>query len=134
MKSRTTILAIGLSLGLLNAAPVMADEFSKQDVYDWYKEYLAVVRKGDKLFHKALGDNSVSCDQCHPNATNTHPETYSKFQNQLGKVATLHEMINWCIRNTADGQDLAADDPDMIALQAYIAYERRGVRLDPGKH
>jgi thiosulfate dehydrogenase len=134
MKSRTIIIAIGLSLGLLNAAPAMADEFSKQDVYDWYKEYLAVVRKGDKLFHKALGDNSVSCDQCHPNATNTHPETYPKFQNQLGKVATLHEMINWCIRNTADGQDLAADDPDMIALQAYIAYERRGVRLDPGKH
>jgi thiosulfate dehydrogenase len=29
---------------------------------------------------------------------------------------------------------MAADDPRMIALQAYIAHERRGVELEPGKH
>jgi len=29
---------------------------------------------------------------------------------------------------------LALDDPKMIALQAYIMQERRGVALAPGKH
>jgi thiosulfate dehydrogenase len=76
----------------------------------------------------------VSCDQCHPNASNTHPETYPKFQKQIGKVVTLFEMLNWCIQNPLEGKTLAADDPKMVALQAYITYERRGVKLDPGKH
>lgn len=79
-------------------------------------------------------NNGVVCAQCHPNAANTHPETYPKFQKQLGKVSMMWEMINWCIRNPLQGEDLAADDPVMIALQAYIAQEREGQALTPGKH
>jgi thiosulfate dehydrogenase len=43
-------------------------------------------------------------------------------------------MINWCLKNPLEGQPLAADDPKMIAIQAYITHERRGVKLEPGKH
>ncbi len=123
-----------LLAGFFSSTGVSADEFTGKDVEEWYRQYLTVVEKGEKLFHSALGTNSVSCDQCHPNAANTHPETYPKFQKQLGKVATIFEMINWCIRNPAEGQPLAANDPDMIALIAYITHERRGVTLEPGKH
>jgi len=38
------------------------------------------------------------------------------------------------MKQSAGGQPLAADDPKMIALQAHVAYERRGVKLEPGKH
>ena len=94
-----------------------------------------VVKQGRSLWtDPVLGTNGVACAQCHPNAANTHPETYPKFQKQLGKVVPIWEMINWCIRNPLDGKDLAADDPKMVALQAYILYERRGVKLAPGKH
>jgi len=93
-----------------------------------------VVTKGDKLFHSALGKNQVSCDQCHPNAANTHPETYPKFQQQIGRVVSLFEMVNWCIENPLEGDPLLADDPKMVALLSYIHYERRGVPLAPGKH
>ena len=31
-------------------------------------------------------------------------------------------------------QQLAADDPKMIALISYATWERRGVKLEPGKH
>ena len=62
------------------------------------------------------------------------PETYPKFQKQLGKVANLWEMVNWCLRNPLEGEPLAADDPQMMAMLAYIAFERRGVKLEPGKH
>jgi thiosulfate dehydrogenase len=81
-----------------------------------------------------LGTNGVTCAQCHPNAADTHPETYPKFQKQLGRVVLLWEMINWCLRNPLEGKALAPDDRGMIALQAYMTYERRGVPLDPGKH
>jgi len=43
-------------------------------------------------------------------------------------------MINWCIQNPLEGETLVFDDPRLIALEAYIAWERRGVPLAPGKH
>ena len=116
-------------------SPSFADNFTQSDVDRWQLEYESVVREGERLFHGGLGNsNAVSCDQCHPNATNTHPETYPKFQQQLGKVAPQWEMINWCIMNPLESDPLAANDPKMTALQAYINHERRGVPMAPGKH
>ena len=117
------------------ASPVQADEFDDEDLERWQMEYEVVVDEGEKLFHGGLGNrNTVSCDQCHPNGANTHPETYPKFQQQLGRVAALWEMINWCLQNPLETDMLAADDPKMIALQAYITEERKGAELEPGKH
>jgi len=124
-----------VSFGLLGSAPVYSDNFTQDDLDRWQAEYMSTVEKGEKLFHGGLNSkNTVSCDQCHPNASNIHPETYPKFQQQLGKVAVLGEMINWCIMNPLESEPLALDDPDMVDLQAYIHYERRGVPLAPGKH
>lgn len=81
-----------------------------------------------------LGTNGVVGAQCHPNGANTHPETYPKFQKQLGKVAQMWEMVNWCIRNPLEGKLLAADNPDMIAIVTNMTHERRGQELAPGKH
>ncbi len=128
---RTTIL-----LGaLLLAAPAAADEFTEADLKRWQAEFQTVVKRGREAFtDPKLGSNGVVCAQCHPNAANTHPETYPKFQKQLGRVAELWEMVNWCIQNPLEGEPLAADDPRMIALLAYINWERRGAKLAPGKH
>ena len=120
---------------LMVLSPASADPFTQADLDRWQSEYQTVVNEGEGLFHGGLGNaNSVSCDQCHPNAANTHPETYPKFQQQLGKVTQQWEMINWCIMNPLESDPLAADDPKMIALQAYINHERRGVPMAPGKH
>jgi len=122
-----TVAAIGVSL--------QADEFTDTDVERWQNEYMSVVSDGRALWGSPeLGTNGVACGQCHPNAANTHPETYPKFQQQLGRVIALREMINWCLMNPLEGETLALDDPRMIALEAYITYERRGVPIDPGKH
>jgi len=115
--------------------PAQADEFDQADLDRWQQEYMSVVEQGEKLFHGGLGNrNTVSCDQCHPNGANTHPETYPKFQQQIGRVVVLGEMINWCIMNPLEGAALALDDSSMVALQAYIHQERRGRELAPGKH
>ncbi len=118
----------------LSVSAAMGDEFTKEDLKQWESEFMASVKQGDKLFHSSLGRNTVSCDMCHPNAANTHPETYPKFQKQLGRVVGLRDMINWCIINPLEGDALKPDDPKMVALEAYITYERRGVKLAPGKH
>ncbi|MFZ2063469.1 MAG: hypothetical protein WAU82_20845, partial [Candidatus Binatus sp.] len=76
----------------------------------------------------------VSCDMCHPDASNTHPETYPKYQVQLQKVALLRDMIDWCIENPVKGKALDPNDPKLRALEAYILAQRKGVPLDYGKH
>lgn len=137
MKHAKQVLVVGIiiALGMVWLSSARTDEFTEDDLKRWEQEYLAVVNEGDMLFHSGkLGGNTVSCDQCHPNATNTHPETYPKFQKQIGKVVSLFEMINWCIQNPLEGKPLAADDPKMTALLSYITFERRGVQLNPGKH
>jgi phosphonate transport system substrate-binding protein len=81
---------------------------------------MSVVAKGRELWTSpALGTNKVACAQCHPNGANTHPETYPKFQQQLGRVIALREMINWCIQQPLEGKPLALDDPKMVALEAW---------------
>lgn len=112
-----------------------ADEFTAVDEKRWEEQFQAVAKQGRDLWTSpSLGTNGLVCAQCHPNAANTHPETYPKFQKQLGKVAALWEMVNWCIRNPLQGAPLDAADLKMIALQAYIHWERRGAVLAPGKH
>lgn len=135
MRNRKINALVLTLVGLGGALPLSADEFTQTDLQRWEGQYMQVVKEGRSLWtDAALGTNGVACAQCHPNAANTHPETYPKFQKQLGKVAPMWEMINWCIRNPLEGKELAADSPKMTALQAYVTYERRGVKLAPGKH
>jgi len=133
ISSVSHVAAVALTLCVGSA--VWADDFTEQDLKEWQAAYDSVVQRGRAVFtDPKLGSNGVVCGQCHPNAANTHPETYPKFQKQLGRVAPLWEMINWCIVNPLEGENLAPDDPRMTALQAYITHERRGVALTPGKH
>jgi len=133
-KNIISILLLSCLLGFISVNST-ADEFSKQDLTLWKSEYMVSVKKGREVFtDPKLGENGVVCAQCHPNAANTHPETYPKFQKQLGKVAQMWEMVNWCIQNPLEGEALSADDPRMSAMLAYITHERRGRRLRPGKH
>ena len=109
---------------------------SAQDAQVWDNETYKAAVYGSSVFHSAdeLGSEiAVSCDMCHPRAANTHPETYPKFQPQLGRVALLRDMINWCIEHPVRGRVLAADDPKMRALEAYILAQRKGVPLDYGR-
>jgi thiosulfate dehydrogenase len=111
--------------------------FSERDQAIWLDATDAFIHEGDRIFHDAKelgGTIGVSCDMCHPNASNTHPETYPKFQVQFGRVALLRDMINWCIENPVRGKPLHDDDPRLKALEAYILAQRKGVALDYGKH
>lgn len=120
---------------VIAATQVRADEVKKDDIVRWEKEFLTVAQKGRALWTDGkLGTNGVACAQCHPNAANTHPETYPKFQQQLGRVAALRDMINWCLMNPLEGKALAFDDAKMVAIEAYVTSERKGVALAPGKH
>ena len=112
-------------------------KYTKRDLLLWARETEKFVVEGSRIFHSAklLGSEvSVSCDMCHPHAANTHPETYPKYQVQMGRVALLRDMIHWCIDNPVRGTHLEADDPRMRALEAYIQAQRSGTVMSYGKH
>jgi thiosulfate dehydrogenase len=127
-------------------APIGSQPKTQNDVYGgytsreqkiWAEETKKFIDLGNQIFHdaKALGGTvSISCDMCHPNGANTHPETYPKFQVQLGRVALLRDMINWCVENPVKGKPFADDDRRLRALEAYILAQRKGVALEYGKH
>ena len=111
--------------------------YSSRDEFIWQQEYDKFVAEGNRIFHdaKAFGGTvGISCDMCHPNAANTHAETYPKYQVQLQRVALLRDMINWCIENPSKGKPLPDDDTRLRAMEAYIMSQRKGVAMAPGKH
>ena len=112
-------------------------DITARDISMWERELKREIDLGNQIFHddKLIGStNGVSCAMCHPNAANTHPETYPKFQIQLKRVALLRDMINWCIENPSRGKKLSADDEKMRAVEAYILAQRKGVAMEYGKH
>lgn len=112
-------------------------KYTEKDLLMWDRELEKFVVEGSVIFHSAdlLGSSiAVSCDMCHPDAANTHPETYPKFQVQMGRVVLLRDMINWCIEQAVRGEPMEEGDPRLRALEAYILAQRKGEPLNYGKH
>jgi len=106
--------------------------------------FMDAVRDGDKLFHgdaaaekkygTTLSRTGMACAMCHPMSADIHPYEYPKFQEQIGKFATLRDMINWCIEKPNEGERIDSDSGAMKALEAYMYWSTRGTPLDPGRH
>ena len=104
--------------------------------------FMEEVRKGDLLFHgdgataKQMGVNlsatGMACAMCHPMSADIHPHEFPKFQEQIGKFATLRDMINWCIEKPNQGEKIESDSDAMKALEAYIYWSNTGSVLVPG--
>jgi thiosulfate dehydrogenase len=106
--------------------------------------FMLNVRKGDQLFHGdaetakqmdvVLSTTGMACAMCHPMASDTHPQSYPKFQVETSKFATLRDMINWCIEKPNQGEKIDPESDAMKALEAYIHWSNSGSVMDPGKH
>jgi thiosulfate dehydrogenase len=106
--------------------------------------FMEEVRKGDLLFHGdgatakqmnvVLSNTGMACAMCHPFASDTHPQSYPKFQVEISKFSTLRDMINWCIEKPNQGEKIDVNSDAMKALEAYIHWSNTGSVLVPGKH
>ncbi len=72
--------------------------FTERDQQIWKDSTERLVAEGKRIFHdaKALGGtNAVSCDMCHPDGSNTHPETYPKYPGAIGsrRPAARHDQL-----------------------------------------
>jgi thiosulfate dehydrogenase len=51
-----------------------------------------------------MSSNGLACGNCHPDAAASNPQTFPKFQADLGRVIALRDMINWCITTPQAGR------------------------------
>ena len=141
MKLNTKNVVMGLItpvalLGLLASDPAFAREpYSKAELADMDKQLLDVVNHGRDLWHGSLASmstNGLACGNCHPDAAASNPTTFPKFQADLGRVAPMRDMINWCITVVQGGNALDVNGADMTAMEAYAMYMYRGKPIEPG--
>jgi thiosulfate dehydrogenase len=141
MKLNTKNMVMGLItpvalIGLLASASALAREpYSKADLADMQKQLLETVNHGYELWHGSMASmstNGLACGNCHPDAAGTNPQTFPKFQADLGKVAPIRDMINWCIQVPQQGTALDVNGPDMVAMEAYAFNMYRDRKIDPG--
>ena len=135
-----------LSVAVFVAGPASAHKspVSKEQLKSYEDAFMAAVKKGDLLFHgdaataKELGVNlsgtGMACAMCHPFAADTHPNTYPKFQVQIGKFSALRDMVNWCIEKPMQGEQIDDDSEAMKSLEAYIYWSNTGSTMTPGKY
>lgn len=123
-------------LGLLASNTAAAREpYTKAELAAQEKALLAAVDHGRDLWHGTLpsmSTNGLSCGNCHPDAAASNPQTFPKFQANLGKVIPIRDMINWCIMVPQGGTALDVNGDDMIAMEAYATYMYRGIKIEPG--
>ena len=123
-------------LGLLASNPAAAREFfTAAELAAQEKALLAQVDHGRDLWHGTLPSmtsNGLACGNCHPDAAASNPQTFPKFQANLGKVIPIRDMINWCIMVPQMGKALDVNGDDMIAMEAYAFYMYRGIKIEPG--
>lgn len=135
-KTGAMLLTLGV-IALLISGPAQSKEaLNKASDFD---RLMAVVAYGDKLWHtgesggpSTISTNGLGCANCHPDASATQPQSWPKYQTNLGKVGTMREMFNWCIQVVQNGKGFDMNSKEMIALEAYATYMNRGAPLNPG--
>jgi thiosulfate dehydrogenase len=129
---------------LVGPASAHKDPVTPQQLKAYQEAFMDEVKRGDLLFHGdaataeklgvKLSTTGWACAMCHPMASDTHPHSFPKFQAQMGKFATLRDMINWCIEKPNQGEVIDVNSDAMKALEAYIYWSNTGSVLVPGKY
>ncbi len=133
------VLGVGLGSAFAHKAPHTKDQMEA-----FHQVFMDQVITGDLLFHGdpateerlgvKLSNTGMACAMCHPYTSDTHPQEFPKYQEQMAQFATLRDMINWCIEKPNEGEKIDPDGEAMKALEAYIYHSNRHSKLDPGRH
>lgn len=136
VKASTVTILLGILIFLVSGPVQSKDPLNGAADFD---RLMDAVAYGDQLWHTGesggpskLSTNGLGCANCHPDASATQPESWPKFQSNLGKVGTMREMFNWCMQVVQGGKGYALDSKEMIAMEAYATYMNRGAALNPG--
>ena len=93
------------------------------------------VANGETLWRTAPeGSNGKSCAACHNAAATSMRGAaagYPRFSRPAGKVLTLGDQVNQCRTRAQQAPALKAESADLLALEAYIGLQSRGLPQAP---
>jgi len=92
------------------------------------------VKDGEALWGKAVGKSQLSCAACHGDAAVSMrgvAARYPSFDEGLKRPIGLSQRIKLCRVNKQQAEPLRAESQELLSLEAYIAYQSRGMPLAP---
>jgi len=93
------------------------------------------VANGEALWRTApTGGNGKSCATCHTDAKTSMrgaATKFPRFSQSAGKVNTLSDQVNQCRTGALKASSLKPESADLLALEAYIALQSRGMPVTP---
>lgn len=92
------------------------------------------VKDGEALWNQAPATGAKSCASCHGNAATSMrgvAATYPAFDATLKRPVNLGERINQCRQQRQQQPPLAAESSPLLALEAYVALQSRGLPIAP---
>jgi len=103
--------------------PCAGDE-KKNIRSDKFKDFQEAANAGKKLWEdETLGKSGLACLSCHANYDNLNldkRQNYPHYVAMPDDVVTLDQMINYCMINPMQGEQLDANSKDMTAMAAYF--------------
>jgi sulfur-oxidizing protein SoxA len=91
------------------------------------------VLDGEALWKKPAGASGKSCAGCHGGAASMKgvATRYPAFDARLGRPLNLAQRINACRSERQQAAPLAYESRELLALNAYVAVQSRGMPIAP---
>jgi L-cysteine S-thiosulfotransferase len=92
------------------------------------------VGEGEALWNAKAGPRDQSCASCHGDAAKSMrgvATRYPAFDEPLGRPIDLSQRINLCRTERQGAPPLAAESHDLVALEAFVAHQSRGLPIAP---
>lgn len=90
------------------------------------------VEKGEKLWHKAEGSASKSCQDCHGKAEDSMKGVatlYPRFDPHENTVLPLDQKINQCRTERMGAAAWKHESEPLLAMWTYVQYQSRGMPM-----
>lgn len=88
-----------------------------------FKNFQEAARAGKKMWEdETLGKSGLACLSCHADHALLNLEkrqNYPHYVEMVDDVVTLDQMINYCMLNPMEGEQIEANSKAMTAMAAY---------------
>lgn len=129
-----TVLLAGLAIA---QGPRSGLDFQSEDIRrlqqdDFANPAMLWVERGAVAWKRRAGAADKSCADCHGRAEASMRGLAARlpaWDGRLGRVSTLDARVDACITREQRAVAPAAESPDLVALQAYIVLQSRGMPL-----
>lgn len=138
------ITALALLLGCATPAPApdtrrsgfdfMSEQTRAMQRDDSANPAMLSVQEGQALWGTAMGPQGKSCASCHGAAESSMrgvATRYPAWNGLLARPVSLGQRISLCRQRHQQLPPLAADEPQLLSLEAYVAHQSRGLPIAP---